>query len=257
MYALARFDEYQRMPRKTMCEQLNEIFGTNLQERNTYNWTKTMETFGEVVKDTSDYSIWCSYYFDREKVQDEVNFDDIRDVKSYEEWCDKRKELLDANNGKWVYDNEFDDKGRKMTVIGKLWQEFHICYYKAYSYKFNAWHNNEILEELFTVVEQLMEDYGVTIQQKEEVEVADDAIDWEAEYAGAASKQDEERSEPAAAAVESSNLLSSCFKFDGQVTKYMVRDNRQLFQEITEIDGIPCAIVVDKYGEAKVYRITG
>lgn len=143
LYCFMYDDDYSCMPWAERANLLSCTFGISISDRTLRNWTNKLLTFGEVIKDKSQFVIWCSYRIEdtiyREKIED--------DNQIYQLYIRRRRELFEQNDGKWS------------GVFETLWNEFHCKFYKCYKFSFNAWHNSEILDELFLLIPQYVESY--------------------------------------------------------------------------------------------------
>jgi hypothetical protein len=147
LYCLMHFEEYNMAPWQERADLLNMNYDINVTERTLRKWTNKLMEYGEIVKDTSNFEVWCSTTIvdangDKKICRDAVSGDEQLEA-GYEEYKEMRTDLLKKY--------PFKDAQRI------LWSKFHCCYYRCYSFVFNAWRSGDIIDELFAVIEDYME----------------------------------------------------------------------------------------------------
>lgn len=142
LYCFVYDEDYNCMPWEERANLLNYNFNVSVNEKTLRNWTNKLLAFGEVVRDKSQFVIWCSYRVDNSIYRSPVD----EDNQTYQDYTRRRKELFEQNGNQWN------------GVFETLWKEYHCKFYKCYKFSFNAWHSSEIIEELFLLVRQYVDD---------------------------------------------------------------------------------------------------
>lgn len=143
VYLMARELDIQGAPWEEKASFIKENYNIDVSEKTLRNWTHKLVLLGEIQKDKSEFNWWCTYVVNGQKIRIPVESEEEKkNLQEYREYI----------KGFYLRDEKPD--------FGKIWSKFGCIYYRSYYWRFGAWNNLAIVDELLDVVEVYLESEG-------------------------------------------------------------------------------------------------
>lgn len=140
-YLMMRELDIQGAPWQEKADFIRDNYDIDVSEKTLRNWTNKLIDLDAVIKDKTEFRWWCSVRIGGEVLRYEVET---------EEQKQELQEYKDFIRG-------FYERGEKLE-FSNVWNKFGCKYYKCYYFKFGAWQDIAVLQELLDVVEEYIDE---------------------------------------------------------------------------------------------------
>lgn len=138
-YLMMRELDIQGAPWQEKADFIRENYDIDVSEKTLRNWTNKLIELDAVIKDKNEFRWWCSTKINGEIIRYEVETEE------------QKQELQEYR----AFIRGFYERGEKLD-FGTVWSKFGCKYYRSYYFRFGAWNNLAILDELLDVVEEYL-----------------------------------------------------------------------------------------------------
>ena len=135
-YLMARELDIQGIPWQEKANFIKDNYDIDVSEKTLRNWTNKLQLLGELQKDKQEFNWWCSFKIDGETVRVPVETEQ------------DREELAKYQ----AFIRGFYERGEKID-FSQVWAKFGCKYYRSYYFRFGAWNNTVVMDELLDMVE--------------------------------------------------------------------------------------------------------
>lgn len=147
IYCLLENSDFQCRPWENKALWLKEVYNIDVTRQTLYNWcNKLMKIDNSLIKDKNTYSYWRTINVNGEKIQIELNEEEIKEYKQFNQAFFSNEQNI-----------QLDNKKKSQKWFDEMMSTFGGRIYKCYAYTFGAW-QGELLEELIKVTQEYLRD---------------------------------------------------------------------------------------------------
>lgn len=167
MYLLATDFDFASSPWETKSTIIYKEYGIYVADSTMRNWAKRLIREDILQKNIDEHELWRSYRDELSIKHQERVSDNEEKIAEYEKYKQKRSQYLKEADEAYHQEHNtiFPSPSRWKETFGRLWNEFHCCYYTVKPFVFNAFYDDDY-REIFSLTEDLIHNLVIEVTDK-------------------------------------------------------------------------------------------